>query len=58
MIGIRLLSQRYGQPAMGGAGRDAAMSTDPSSPNCSKPTKGLEPLAGGRFGRTANEELL
>ena len=56
MIGIRLLPQRYGQPVTG-AGRDAAAWADPSYPKCSKPTKGLEPLAGGRLGRTANEEL-
>ena len=57
MIGIRLLPQSYGQPATG-VDRDAAVSKDPSFLKCSKPTKGLEPLAGGRsFGRTANEEL-
>jgi hypothetical protein len=56
MIGIRLLPQRYGQPVTG-AGRDAGAWADPSYPNCSKPTKGLEPLAGGHLGRTANEEL-
>lgn len=56
MIGIRLLPQCCNQPAMG-LDRGVAALSDPSFLKCSKPTKGLEPLAGGRLGRAANEEF-